>query len=599
MRDSLSRGSLGSDGPAARTSASMIRLGFAFVLLIVSPLLGAWSYPPPGQQPFHPSSPYGQPPQQPGALQYRPQPPTNAQGTPPTYQPGGTPAQAPGQMQAPGYPPGWPPGYAPFQGQAPGLHPGQYPGQVPGQVRATPPRLEATVDEPEPYLQQPLLMRLHLISSDNPEEANLELPVSGDVLIQRLKGPTADSRVTKDGRREIVNTYVVTVVPLRPGSLEIPPIKVLGTSRGYGGAFQRFEAVTDLPIRLQVRPAISTVTPWLPLKSLTLKSNIDREATLVPGQPVTLSLELEAVGGTAAQLHSLEDQLSSPGLRVYREQVVTDGGLSADGRYLVGRRTEYYTLVPQSSGRLVLPEISVAWWNTDLGAREVAGLPMRTLNIAGEGGPFGMPASMMSGDGWGLVWLPFVGLVLVLAGYWGGVMYATRPGRAGRSGTGLTTTLSSQLRTVGAIFGARWSRIARRLRPGPAVARARSAITAALPPSSRFLMCVSHANQASDPVEWCNRFEADARSRLRFQGEASQPNLTKLILTLRPGADPVTLTRLMRELDAALYGRQGLDFARWKRDFKRQVGRGAGLWRRASRAAPIKRAGLPALNPGH
>jgi hypothetical protein len=476
--------------------------------------------------------------------------------------------------------------------------PNLMPGQYMTRAQMTPPRLEATLDEPEPYVQQPLLLRLRLITADNPGEATLDLPATGDALLQRLDGPTPESRVADGGRREIVNTFVVTLIPLRPGNLKIPPIKVTGTALGAGGGIQRFEAVTDRPIRLQVRPAMSAVTPWLPLKSLTLKAEIDTETTLVPGQPVTLALEMVAVGGTAAQLPSLEDQLTGPDHRVYREQVMTESGLSADRRDLVGRRTEYYTLVPQSSGRLTLPEIGVAWWNTDLGARDVAKLPMRTLSIGGESGPFGMPSSVMSAEDWSVVWLPLVGLLLLLAGYWGGVFYGTKAQPADRPRTRPVAGLLGRLRTVSAVAGNGLNRIALRLRPQPLIGRIRGAAAAALPPSSRLLMCVRHANRASNPVDWCERFEADARSRLRFQGEVTQPNLTRLILTLRPHADPATLTRLMRELDSALYGRQGLDFARWKRDFMRQVGRGAGLRPHGRRAGRIKRATLPALNPG-
>jgi hypothetical protein len=580
---------LRSDEPirqVARARLSFIRLGLGLVLGVAAATLGAWPYGQPGQVPHQPPSPYGQPPPQQHAFQFRPQPPSNAQGTPPTYQPG---VPAPGSPMAP---PGYPPGYAPFQGQVPG----QYPGQYPAPPQQTPPRLEATVDESEPYLQQPLLVRVQLITAENPGEANLELPQTGEALIQRLEGPTAESRDLGQGRREIVNSFILTLIPLRAGSLEIPPFKVTGTIRGYGGVLQRFEAKTDRPIGLQVRPAMTAVSPWLPLKSLTLKSKVDREETLLPGEPVTLALELAAVGGTSAQLPGLEGQLSGPQLRVYREQVLTEDGLTDDGRDLSARRTEYYTLVPQSTGRLILPEISVAWWNTELGTREIARLPMRTLHIGGANGPFGMPSSIMSDDGW--VWLPLLGVLLVLAGYWGGVILGARPDR---SGPHLGARLADQLLALRAFLGERWSAAARRLRPGPVIARARSATMAALPASSRFLMSVRHANQASEPVDWCERFEADARSRLRrFQGETTQPDLTKLILTLRPGADPATLTRLMQELDGTLYGgRQSLDFARWKRDFMRQVGRGAGLRRRASRVSRIKRAGLPALNPGH
>jgi hypothetical protein len=554
----------------------------------------AWPYGPQGQPPFRPPVPYGQPPPQAGAWQFRPQAPTNAQGTPPAYPagqipgyiPGQMPNQTPGQLQAPAY------GHYPSQFQS------QYPSQFRPQPQAIPPRLEATLDEPEPYVQQPLLLRLRLITSENPEEATLDLPATGDALLRRIDGPTPESRPAEGGRREIVNTFVLTLIPLRPGDVEIPPIKVTGTLRSTGGGMQRFESVIDRPIRLRVRPAMSAVIPWLPLKSLSLKADIDRETTLVPGQPVTLALELVAVGGTAAQLPSLEDQLAGPDHRVYREQVLTESGLSADRRDLVARRTEYYTLVPQSSGRLTLPEIGVPWWNTDLGMREIASLPMRTLSIAGDSGPLGMPSSVMTAEDWSVVWLPLTGLLLLIAGYWGGVFYATRRKTGDRPRTPPADALPGGLRAFVAVMGGRLSRLARRLQPEPLVARMRAAVASALPPSSRFLMCVRHANRASDPVDWCDRFEAEARSRMRFQGEATPPNLTRLILSLRPHADPATLIRLMQELDAALYGRQGLDFARWKRDFMRQVGRGAGLRPRKGRVARIKRAALPALNPG-
>jgi hypothetical protein len=564
------------------------------MLALFGQAASAWPYGPPGQQPFQPQGAYGQPPPQPGAWQFRPRAPTNAQGTPPAYPqgvppaypPGQIPGQAPGQMQAPAY------------GQPPGQYPSQYSGQYRTQAQVTPPRLEATLDEPEPYVQQPVLLRLRLITSENPGEATLDLPATGDALLQRVDEPTPESRSAEGGRREIVNTFILSLIPLRPGDIEIPPIKVTGTVRGMGGGMQRFESVTDRPIRLQVRPAMSAVTPWLPLKSLTLKAEIDRETALVPGQPVTLALELLATGGTAAQLPSLEDQLAGPDHRVYREQVLTESGLSADRRDLVARRTEYYTLVPQSSGRLTLPEIVVPWWNTDLGTRDVASLPMRTLSIGGESGPFGMPSFVMTAEDWSVVWLPLTGLLLLLTGYWGGVIYATKPRTTDRARARTAAGLVGRLSAFGALIGNGWNRVSRRLRPEPLVARMRAAVAAALPPSSRFLLCVRHANRASNPIDWCDRFEADARSRLRFQGEATQPNLTRLILSLRPHADPATLTRLMQELDAALYGRQGLDFARWKRDFMRQVGRGAGLRPRKSRVLRIKRAALPALNPG-
>jgi hypothetical protein len=53
----------------------------------------------------------------------------------------------------------------------------------------------------------------------------------------------------------------------------------------------------------------------------------------------------------------------------------------------------------------------------------------------------------------------------------------------------------------------------------------------------------------------------------------------------------------MQQLDAALYGRQDIDFGRWKKQFLRQVGRGRGLLRVGTRRPYWQRPSLPDLNP--
>ena len=106
-----------------------------------------------------------------------------------------------------------------------------------------------------------------------------------------------------------------------------------------------------------------------------------------------------------------------------------------------------------------------------------------------------------------------------------------------------------------------------------------------------------HANQARDPFAWCERFEQSARRLLRVSGKRTIPKMTERILDLRPRADRARLARLMDQLDAALYGRQSIDFPRWKREFMGQVGRAPALLRPRRPETRIRRATLPALNP--
>ena len=264
----------------------------------------------------------------------------------------------------------------------------------------------------QPYVQENVLLRLRVVSDQNLERADPELPSTNDFLLQKIAGPDTSTRKDAKGNREIVNDFTLTLTPLRSGDLELPPIKVSGTQAGsgqggYPGPSTRYEVASERS-QVQVRPVLTSVSPWLPLHDLNLTANLDSARDVAEGEPVTISLELKAVGTTGSQLPSLEGMLASPDFRVYREQTLTEGGLSADKRSLVGKRTEYYTLVPHSGGRLRMPAIQIAWWNVDKGTREVAGLPIHTLKVEGESGPFGLSRYADTGhsEGWGLLWIP-------------------------------------------------------------------------------------------------------------------------------------------------------------------------------------------------
>lgn len=485
---------------------------------------------------------------------------------------------------------GWPPAPPPwFQGQPPGQPQGVAPGYprprqarppVSAPVAVAPSRLECLLTEERPYVQQALILQLDLVTSDNLGTLDLQLPVTADAMLARLDGPRTSARLV-GARRELVNRFLVSLVPLRPGVLELPGIRVVGTRAGDR---QEIAAVCERPFRLQVRPAVPGVTPWLPLRSLNIEAGFDREGPLDPGEPVTLTLEIVALGGTAEQLPSLEDQLSGPGLRAYREQLFTETGLSPGDRRLVARRVETYTLVPQSGGHLALPEMGLVWWNLDRGAAEVARLPIKSLVVRG-GVTSGLSTAMLRGPGSVYVWLGLVGFTLLLVGYAAGILRGARAAAPG---------ISSKGQRVWSARGWTWpgglaSGLGRCARS--ALARARSALLLALPARYRFRRCVRRANRASDPAVWCRLLEQE----LRAVGLGAGPlGLAGLVGELDPGGARGSLGRLAGELEGALYGGQVLDFARWKREFARQ------LARRGRSPRPVFAAGwtaLPPLNP--
>lgn len=280
-----------------------------------------------------------------------------------------------------------------------------------GPFPAATPTLEVTLARNQAYVQQSLILKLRVISAGALASATLSLDGGEGAQTQLLQGPVTHMREGTGGREQ-VNDYYFLVRPLRGGTLRLAPVELSAMdTRG-----QRFALEAPPAPEIEVRPAPPDVRPWLPLEALSLVARLDPNAVIAAGQPLTLTLELQAEGGTAEQLPSLEPLLASGDFRHYRERTLTDTRLEADGGRLLARRTEVYTLVPQSDGALQLPPMRVRWWNLGTDRLEVASLAQRSLGR----GARGEPGSGKAAEGFGLgswgAWIPLTAVVLVVFG---------------------------------------------------------------------------------------------------------------------------------------------------------------------------------------
>ncbi|WP_462322738.1 hypothetical protein [Halochromatium sp.] len=572
-------------------------------------------------------------PQQPASpWTFRPQSPTNARGVPP--------ASVPGQQPPAGYPaPGtW---QRPYSGTYPGQNrsgyqasPGYYPYQQ-GTSTFDQPSLEVTLFETQPYVQQPMLVRLDVISSGNLATASPKLAGFDALLLEEISGPATSVRGS--GRtQQIVNSYLLAMTPLRAGMLEVGPFEVSGTLAGG----MPFSAKTSSPSPLEVRPVVASVRPWLPLRALQLTRELDETAPLAEGRPTTLTLRMEGTGGVGTQLPDLEAMLRSDNFRAYREQTIVETQLSADETKLQGVRTEIYTLVPYSGGRLQLPALRVDWWNVETARRESSSVPIRSLSVAGESGPFGFgrgsgwlsdDASSRSDDGfgrkdkaWPWFWIPLGSVLLLLIGYWAGVWYRVRgPGSGGdaqaahhrsvsgapirqrlggggdrsRSGIGTGTDLRNGLKArLKTRLKTGLARLDPRAPAADAWQRLRARLRDLLPANIRVYRCAIEAEQADSASEWALRFQSSACQSLRTPSREPLPRMADRILRLRPGADEARVRSLIQELDTALYNGAELDMRRWKRELRRALRPGWGALRGLV-GNRFQRRRLPALNP--
>lgn len=512
---------------------------------------------------------YQQPP--PSGYNYRPQPPGNARGTPP------------------GYPTTGPYGYSqPQQARPNGMSP----------------QLELVLSDKKPYAQENIILTLRVISGGNLKTVDPILPQNQSVSFQKLKNISARSRVVR-GRQQIVNEIVYMVTPLHAGAIELPVSANVVTANGYG---RPMTLETRQPLRLEVQPAQLGVTPWLPLEQLAITTNIGAPVEVERGEPVTLVVKLSAAGTIGSQLPSLERALQTPDFRIYRERTETEGGLSQNGRHIMGTRTEHYTLVPRYSGKLRLPAVRVTWFNVNSGTVEHSTLPIKTLAAAesGAGGPgevFGGDTGILSSFGSASLYLlPLLGITLLMTGYWLGLRYKDRGGGKRSRGPGLLIPLLAPLgdATRSALAGirSRGGRALGRLNPAPYWNRILVRAGTMLPTPVRFWFWVRCANDEKDPALWCKTLQFLSCRHLALSPYAPLPKMAERVIRFQRGSDPEKMRKLFKELDGAIYGNEAIDFERWKQDFNKQVRPGLlGLTSAGDQAAARRRNKLPELNP--
>ncbi|MDJ0805549.1 MAG: BatD family protein [Gammaproteobacteria bacterium] len=530
-------------------------------------------------------------------------PPGQYNYAPPDQRQTGTPSPMPRSpgLQNP-YSSGWPMRQQPGYGQTPYYTPA-------APSNGQPPRLETRISARSPYVQENILLYLDVISSHNLKTATPELPQGGNMILQKIEGPTA-SRVNRKDAQNIKTSFIYQIKPLRTGRIEIPTIRVTGEQEqsGYGRTYTAFEAVSEDSLVLDVKPADPRSKPWLPLEELTLKTTLPKNTKAVAGQPISLTIEMSAVGASGSQLPSLEKQLKSDAFRVYREKTRTHTKLSRKKSKIVGRRIETFTLVPQYGGDLKLPELRVAWWNTRNNSPQHVSTPVKPLAVSGGRrgeGLFGMskPTTLFPAGSPAAFWIPVSVIFGVIFGYWLAIWISNRKKEEAPipAFAPLTNAMKKPFRNMAPAFAPLGEKVrATRaiLNPVTRWQKIRRHLIGLLPLSIRFWYCVRFVETENDPEVWGYTLRFLANKHLDLPPRAPFSAIGKRILEFHPKADPARIKQLVHELDQSIYGDSRLDFAAWKRAFKYEIRPRLRLLPRfGAKTKRVAQQQLPTLNP--
>ena len=290
--------------------------------------------------------------------------------------------------------------------------------QAPGQSGEPRFKISGTVDNRSPYVQQQVNYTLTLYDTGGlqGEEPMFMTADNSEWIIRNLGEPQISTQVI-NGRtiREIKFQYAL--FPQKSGELTVPSVKFNGfyltkDSRrdpfsdvfgddmfiaGFGlsdvFATRNPVVLTTEPIKINVRPAAEANNGnwWLPASKVELLAQFDpANPVFKAGEAVSRTIYLRASGVVDTQLPEIRFP-EAAGLKQYPEKPQTQ--MKVENGKVVSLEKIVNTYLPQQAGELILPAISVNWFNVNSGRMEQATLPAQKIRVLpGAAAPTAAPS---------------------------------------------------------------------------------------------------------------------------------------------------------------------------------------------------------------
>ena len=249
--------------------------------------------------------------------------------------------------------------------------------------------LEIETNKDSVYVQEQLLFTVRLNYTingiRNPQFTELEMENS---VIQLIGSPNQYEKLIDNVRYGVYEKRYV-IFPQRSGPLEIPDILFRGevTDGSSNFVFRNLNTrrvtafIEGITVDVKERPAsVQSTDFWLPVSNLTLEESWSTDINdLRVGDSVVRTVTMTADGLDGAVLPPF-GTTQIAGMNLYPdppqiERTFVDGSI-------VGTRIETTSMVPTNSGTVVIPEISIPWWNIETDQLEATVIPSTTITVA-------------------------------------------------------------------------------------------------------------------------------------------------------------------------------------------------------------------------
>jgi hypothetical protein len=246
--------------------------------------------------------------------------------------------------------------------------------------------MESQIEPNHGYVGQQLSYVVRLFFATSISDGSLDAPQLNGLQFNKI-GDDTNYSVERSGRQYHVLERRYAVVPQHAGHIEIPALNFQGVAMDpsdpdtfFGARKPVAASAPAVSIDVKPTPADWGGTAWLPARQLTLTLDglPDAQNPVRVGQPLNLTMNLEATGLPAETLPAL----SLPpldGATVYPDKPTTTS--RNDGPWIVGQRQEAFAVVPNRAGTLTLPATTLKWWNVLTDRMEVAQIPAHSFSV--------------------------------------------------------------------------------------------------------------------------------------------------------------------------------------------------------------------------
>ncbi|MDB3926220.1 BatD family protein [Porticoccaceae bacterium] len=244
--------------------------------------------------------------------------------------------------------------------------------------------IETTVDKDMAFIQEQVILthRLHYsVPLQDISISEFEIP---DAIIQQVSEERFNKRI--NGKNYSIIEIKFALFGQSVGKLNIPSQRFTAfetSNSGLGGFFSRGNRVIRLTeekiVDIAPIPTHLSASQWMPSSQVRLEQSwSDNSGTLTAGEPITRTINISALGLTAAQIQPLPSVENSQ-LKLYPDQPSLED--KQTNRGILGVRTESLAIVPNQAGQIRIPAIEIEWWDTVNNRMQTSRLPSKTFNV--------------------------------------------------------------------------------------------------------------------------------------------------------------------------------------------------------------------------